>query len=59
MKNKTLYENLEHKLYWAEKRLAIAQKDVWTFKQALEKLPKSTRGITRTKKVEQLDLFAG
>ncbi len=59
MKKNTLYENLEHKLYWAEKRLALAERDVWTFRQALQKLPKSARANTRMKKVEQLDLFAG
>ena len=55
MQNNTLYEVLEKKMYWAERRLAMAQRDVWVFRAALAMASAKPRNFKR--KVEQLEMF--
>lgn len=56
MQNNTLYEVLEKKMYWAERRLAMAERDVWVFRAALEMATKKNQKPIR-KKIQQLDMF--
>lgn len=52
--NTHFHEALEKKLYWAERRLRIAQKDLWMYKTMIAEL-----GIKPKKKIEQLEMFTG
>jgi len=56
MQNNTLYEVLEKKMYWAERRLAMAQRDVWVFRAALE-MAETKKMIPTKRKIEQLEMF--
>lgn len=52
--NTQFQEALSKKIYWAERRLRIAQKDLWIYKSMWEQL-----GYKEKKKVEQLEMFTG
>lgn len=51
--NPLFYELLERKLFLAEKRLRIEQKNIWLYKTMLEQLGH------RPKSVQQLEMFTG
>ncbi len=57
MKNNSLYEILEKKMYWAERRLAMAQRDVWVFRAALDMADEKPKLRPLKRKVEQLEMF--
>ena len=57
MENNTLYEVLEKKMYWAERRLAMAQRDVWVFREALQMAGNKKKMISPKRKIEQLEMF--
>lgn len=58
MQNKTFNDALERKIYWLEKRIAMAQRDLWLFKTMVE-LTNGTSMQKKPKKTVQLELFTG
>lgn len=56
MQSKTFNDALERKIYWLEKRIGMAQRDLWLFKTMVEV---ANQQKPRKKKLEQLELFTG
>jgi hypothetical protein len=58
MQSNKFNEALEKKIFWLEKRIGMAQRDLWLFKTMVE-VTQGQDVQKKIKKVQQLDFLAG
>jgi hypothetical protein len=59
MQNNLFNDALEKKIFWLEKRIASAQRDLWLFKTMIEMTQGNQSTSSPRKKAQQIDMFAG